>query len=72
MTPRVSMSLKSRASLACFRASFLPDRTKDLSAPRLATAVLEVMLPKYLSALETTFSLPKEWCHELGSRMSQI
>ena len=34
MTARVSMLLKSRASLACFRACFLPGRAKDLSAPR--------------------------------------
>ena len=30
---RVSMLLKSSASLTCFRACFLPGRTKDLSAP---------------------------------------
>ena len=34
MTARVSMLLKSRASLTCFRACFLPDRAKDLSSPR--------------------------------------
>jgi len=34
MTARVSMLLKSRASLTCFRAFFLPGRAKDLSAPR--------------------------------------
>ena len=34
MTTRVSMLLKSRASLTCFRACFLPGRAKDLSAPR--------------------------------------
>jgi len=34
MTARVSMSLKSRASLTCFRACFLPARAKYLSAPR--------------------------------------
>ena len=34
MTACVSMLLKSRASLTCFRACFLPDRAKDLSAPR--------------------------------------
>jgi len=34
MTARVSMLLKSRASLTCFRACFLPGRGKDLSAPR--------------------------------------
>jgi len=33
MTARVSMLLKSRASLTCYRASFLPDRANDLSAP---------------------------------------
>ena len=32
-TSRVSMLLKSRASLTCFRACFLPGRAKDLSAP---------------------------------------
>ena len=34
MTARVSMLLKSRASLTCFQAYFLPGRAKDLSAPR--------------------------------------
>ena len=34
MTARVSMLLTSRASLTCFRASFLPFRAKDLPAPR--------------------------------------
>jgi len=34
MTARVSMLLKSRASLSCFRACFLPGRAKDLSTPR--------------------------------------
>ena len=34
MTARVSTLLKSRASLTCFRACFLPGRAKDLSAPR--------------------------------------
>jgi len=33
MTARVSMLLKSRGSLTCFRAYFLPGRAKDLSAP---------------------------------------
>jgi len=31
---RVSMLLKSRASLTCFRACFLPSRANDLSVPR--------------------------------------
>ena len=34
MTARVSMLLKSRASLTCFRACFRPGRANDLSAPR--------------------------------------
>jgi len=33
MTAHVSMLLKSRASLTCFRACFVPGRAKDLSAP---------------------------------------
>jgi len=35
MTVRVSILLKSRASLTCFRACFLPGRAKDLSATRV-------------------------------------
>ena len=35
MTARVSMLLKSRASLTCFRVCFLPGRAKDLSAQRV-------------------------------------
>ena len=34
MTARVSMLSKSRASLTCFRACFLPGRAKELSALR--------------------------------------
>jgi len=37
MTTRVSMLLKSRASLTCFRACFLPGRAKDLSASRCSS-----------------------------------
>jgi len=33
MTTRVSMLLKSRASLTCFRVCFVPGQAKDLSAP---------------------------------------
>jgi len=35
MTVRVSMLLKSRTSLTCFQAYFLPGRAKDLSVPRI-------------------------------------
>ena len=38
MTARVSMLLKSRASLTYFRACFLPGRAKDLSVPRYTAA----------------------------------
>jgi hypothetical protein len=34
MTARVSLLLKTHASLTCFRAYFLPGRARDLSAPR--------------------------------------
>jgi len=34
MTARVSMLLKSRASLSCLRACFLPGRAKYISTPR--------------------------------------
>jgi len=37
MTVRVSILLKSRAFLSCFRACFLPGRAKDLSASRYIT-----------------------------------
>ena len=37
MTARVSM-LKSRMSLTCFRACFLPGRAKYLSAPRYSSS----------------------------------
>jgi hypothetical protein len=33
ITARVSMLMKSRASLTCFRTCFIPCRAKDLSAP---------------------------------------
>jgi len=42
MTARVSMVLKSRASLTCFRACFLPGRAKDLSAPSQFGFVLKM------------------------------
>jgi len=40
MTAHVSMLLKSRTSLICFRACFLPVRAKDLSAPRYTSVIL--------------------------------
>jgi len=40
MTARVSMLLKTRASLTGFRACFLLGRAKDLSAPRYVPPLL--------------------------------
>ena len=47
MTARVSMLSKSRASLTCFRACFLPGRAKDLSVPRYIICLL--CIPVYES-----------------------
>jgi len=50
MTARVSMLLKSRASLTCFRACFHPGRAKDSSAPRYTdTKLTEVSATRALS-----------------------
>jgi len=46
MTARVSMLLKSRVSLTCFRACFLPGRAKDLTAPRCCGRGQVVVLQK--------------------------
>jgi len=40
MVARISMLLKSRASLICFRGCFLPGRAKDLSEPGIQTFCL--------------------------------
>jgi len=40
MSARVSMLLKSRASLTCFRACFLPGRAKDLLSPRYNAPII--------------------------------
>jgi len=47
MTARVSMLLKSRASLICFRACFLTGRAKDLSAPEKYNCISFVYLLTY-------------------------
>jgi len=44
MTARVSMLLKSRASLTFFRACFLPGRAKELSAPRYLWSALSELV----------------------------
>jgi hypothetical protein len=49
MTSRVSMLLKSRASLVYFRAYFLPGRAKDLSA----SGILILKYPAHFITLFT-------------------
>jgi len=44
MTARVSILLKSRASLTCLRACCLPGRAKDLSAPWYLKAAMKPTL----------------------------
>ena len=43
ITARVSMLLKSCASLTCFRACFLPGRAKDFSAPQYTREWVSVL-----------------------------
>ena len=51
ITARVSMLLKSRASLTCFRACFLPGQAKDLSAPPYFLVILLQLTRVILLAL---------------------
>ena len=57
MTVRDSMLLKSRTSLTCFRAYFIPGRAKDLSAPRVISLSQKmyrtIILPVVFYACET-------------------
>ena len=41
MTARVSMLLKSRASLTCLGACFLPGRAKDLPTPGILSGAID-------------------------------
>ena len=52
MTARVSMLLKSRASLICFRACFLPGRAKDYQHPGITGLVLYRYTSHALSNLQ--------------------
>ena len=67
MTSRVSMLLKSRASLTCFRACFLPGRAKDLSAPRYVNYKepteaknIAILTEHYQSLLEWRLTVVRE------------
>jgi hypothetical protein len=48
MTARVSMLLKSRASLTCFRDCLLPGRAKDLSAVRYYLLISHLIVEQLL------------------------
>jgi len=54
MTARVSILLKSRASLTCFRDCILPGRAKDLSAP--GTRWLEINFQLWLHVIKIMFT----------------
>jgi len=63
MPARVSMLLKSRASVICFRACFLPGRAKDLSALRYCLAnyilsgfsrICDLIVNQYRQAVHVT------------------
>jgi hypothetical protein len=59
MTSRVSMLLKSRASLTCFRACFIPGRDKDLSAPRyILNASCDLTITVLMSVKNSRSVLP--------------
>jgi len=55
MTARVSMLLKSRASLTCFGACFLPGRAKDLPTPRYLNFGHCLNTPKFYSVYYNLF-----------------
>ena len=65
MTARVSMLLKSRASLTCFRACFLPGRAKDLSALRVRKSYFVQQIP--IPPLSTFYALNMNLCVRLNS-----
>ena len=61
MTARVSMLLKSRASLTCFRANFLPGRAKDLSAPYTSEFGFVVYVGSYSNCSTQRESAVLQW-----------
>jgi hypothetical protein len=65
MTAGVSMLLKSRTSLSCFRDRFLTVRAKDLSAPCYSC----VLSSQYLRRIFYHTSRPALWPTELPTRL---
>ena len=66
MTARVSTLLKSRASLTCFRACFLPVRAKDLSAPRCYTHISDCVHTVYELPLLPDNTVSETFLHKTG------
>jgi len=70
MTARVSMLLKSHASMTCFRACFLPGRAKDLSAPWyfsfkaiLVIILTHILLQDIKNIFETDVLILRKSCY---------
>ena len=58
MTARVSMLLKSRAALTCFRACFLPGWAKDLSAQEYIVCIWFVFFRRRLIPIGCSLTRP--------------
>jgi len=69
MTARVSMLLKSRASLTCFRDCFLPGQAKDFSAPRIRSISI---LPLLRLGLQNSLFLQGFYSKNIFHNSSQI
>ena len=71
MTARVSMLLKSRASLTCFRACFLPGRAKDLSAPQYAHCLCASYVSVAMFTCIVLASVPIDGCRTVGRNLAR-
>ena len=72
MTARVSMLLKSGASLTCVRACFIPGRAKDLSAPRYLNLYLQrVHLLKTAHLQRTLLKQQMTATHKISIRVTR-
>ena len=71
MTARVSMLLKSRASLTCFRVYFLPGRAKDLSSVYVKCFQL---LPDFICIciFSTSFNPPPGTVHNSHFKTGRV
>ena len=69
MTARVSMLLKSRASLTCFRACFLPGHAKNLPAPRYMQIGFHFCVPKFYLICQAENNQPS-FCPHIACRTS--